>query len=67
VTYGTVGASLRDRTLGETTTIGQWDVDKQRIQPSYASGWNVTYDIPAGVRSAIPKDSPVIVNRVLAP
>lgn len=64
VTYGTVAAALRDLTEGETTTVGQWDTEKQRVQPSYASGWNVTYVIPAGVRSLIPKDSPVIVNRV---
>lgn len=67
VTYGTVAAAFRDLTVGETTTIGRWDEDKQRVQPSYAAGWHVTYDIPAGLRSSIPKDSPVIVNRVLAP
>jgi hypothetical protein len=67
VTYGTVAAALRDQTLGETTTIGQWDSEKLRIQPSYVSGWNVTYDIPSNLRTAIPKDSPVIVNRVNKP
>jgi hypothetical protein len=64
VTFGTVTAALRDQTLGETTTVGQWDSEKQRIQPSYLSGWHVTYDIPGALRAKIPKDSPVIVNKV---
>lgn len=64
VTYGTVAAALRDHTPGETTTVGQWDVDRVRVQPSYVAGWNVDYEIPSFMRTAIPKDSPVIVNRV---
>lgn len=67
VTFGTVAAALRDQTLGETTTVGQWDDVRQRVQPSYAAGWNVSYTVPAATASLIPKDSPVIVNRVLKP
>jgi len=64
VNFGTVNAALRDLQGEHSTSFGKWDRAAGRVVPSYMSGWAVTYQPPAGIRSILPDGAPVIVGRL---